>query len=510
LFEGYFTDMPAINLKQFEIRLLTGSQHLYGEQTLQEVAAHSQQIARALDGAAQIPVRVVFQPVLTTPEQIRDAILAANSAAECIGVVAWMHTFSPAKMWIAGLRLLQKPLLHLHTQFNRELPWSTIDMDFMNLNQSAHGDREFGHFAARLRLPRKVVVGHWQDEDVLAEIGVWSRAAAARHAALTARIARFGDNMREVAVTEGDKVAAQIAFGFSVNGYGLGDLVKHVAAASDRDVDQLCGQYDEQYDVAPPLKPNGERRQALRDAARIELGLRSFLAEGGFVAFTDTFENLHGLKQLPGIAVQRLMADGYGFGAEGDWKAAALVRAAKVMAAGLPGGTSFMEDYTYHLEQGNAQVLGAHMLEICQSIAAAKPSCEIHPLSIGGKEDPVRLVFDAPPGPAVNVTLIDLGDRFRMVLNEVDVISPPKPLGKLPVACAVWKPRPNFKTAAASWFYAGGSHHPTFSQALTAAHFNDLAEMWHIELAVIDSKTELRQFKQELRWNDAGAFPRTN
>ena len=498
--------MPAINLKNFEVWFVTGSQHLYGPETLQTVDRHSQEIAKALDDAAAIPVRVVFKPVLTTPEQIRDVVLAANSSPACIGLVAWMHTFSPAKMWIGGLQMLQKPLLHLHTQFNRELPWSTIDMDFMNLNQSAHGDREFGFMAARMRLPRKVVVGHWQNEDVVDDIGVWTRAAAARHDALTASIARFGDNMRWVSVTEGDKVAAQMRLGYSVNGYGVGDLVQRASAASEGEVDELSSRYDDEYEMAEPLRPKGARRQSLRDAARIELGMRRFLEEGGFAGFTDTFEDLHGLKQLPGIASQRLMADGYGFGAEGDWKAACLVRAAKVMAAGLPGGTSFMEDYTYHLKQRDEQVLGAHMLEICPSIAAKKPSCEIHPLGIGGKEDPVRLVFDAPKGPAVNVTIVDLGDRFRMVLNEVDVVPPKKPLEKLPVARALWTPRPDLKVAAAAWIYAGGSHHPTFSQALTTAHFEDLAEMWGVELVVIDAETRLRDFKNILRWNDAGAY----
>jgi L-arabinose isomerase len=496
--------MTSIDLKQYEVWFITGSQHLYGQETLETVARHSQELAGAFDNAEQIPVRVVFKPVLTTPEQIRDVVLAANAAPNCVGLIAWMHTFSPAKMWILGLRMLQKPLLHLHTQFNRELPWPTIDMDFLNLNQSAHGDREFGFIGARMRLRRKVVTGHWQNGDTLAEIGIWSRAAAARHDALSARIARIGDNMREVAVTEGDKVAAQISLGYSVNGYGLGDVVKHVDAARDGDVDELCSRYDQEYCVAEAMRPHGPRRQSLRDAARIELGLRRFLEEGGFAGFTDTFENLHGLRQLPGIAAQRLMADGYGFGAEGDWKAAAMVRAAKVMAAGLPGGASFMEDYTYHLSEGEEQVLGAHMLEVCTSIAAKKPSCEVHPLGIGGKEDPVRLVFDVPPGPAVNVAIVDLGNRFRMVLNEVDVVAPPEPLKRLPVARAVWKPKPNFKVAATGWIYAGGSHHPTFSQALTTAHFEDLADMWGFEFIVIDKDTRLRDLKNELRWNDAG------
>lgn len=503
-------NMPPINLKTFEVWFLTGSQHLYGPETLREVGRHSQEVAAAFDAAPEVPVRVVFKPVLTTPEEIRDVVLAANSAPNCIGLVAWMHTFSPSKMWIAGLRMLQKPLLHLHTQFNRDLPWPTIDMDFMNMNQSAHGDREFGFIGARLRMPRKVVVGHWQDQDVRDEIGVWCRAAAARHDALSSKIARIGDNMREVAVTEGDKVAAQIRLGYAVNGYGLGDVVKFVDAASDGEVDELCSRYDDEYTVVGDLQSRGPRRQALRDAARIEIGIRRFLEQGGFAGYTDTFENLHGLKQLPGIASQRLMADGYGFGAEGDWKAAALLRAAKVMAAGLPGGTSFMEDYTYHLKQGAAQVLGSHMLEICPSIAAGRPTCEIHPLGIGGKEDPVRLVFDAPAGPAVNVTIVDLGDRFRMVLNEVDVVAPPEPLKKLPVARAVWTPKPDLKTSAAAWILAGGSHHPTFSQALTTAHFEDLAEMWGVELVVIDEKTSVRDFRNILRWNDSGVYSTRN
>jgi L-arabinose isomerase len=500
--------MAAIDLAKLEVWFLTGSQHLYGPEALRQVNRHAQQIAQALDAAAVVPVRVVFKPALTEAEAIGDVILAANAAPACVGVVAWMHTFSPAKMWIGGLTRLAKPLLHLHTQYHRDLPWSTIDMAFMNLHQSAHGDREFGALAARLRLPRKVVVGHWEDDEVVAEAATWTRAAAARHDAQSARIARIGDNMRDVAVTEGDKVAAQVALGVAVNGYGPDDLVKHVDAASDRDVDRLVAEYDGAYAMSPELRRGGDRREALRDAARIELGLRSFLAEGRFTGFTDTFENLGALRQLPGIAVQRLMAEGYGFGAEGDWKAAAMVRAAKVMAAGLAGGTSFMEDYTYHLAPRDMQTLGAHMLEVCPSIAASQPRCEIHPLSIGGKADPVRLVFEAPAGPAVNVALVDLGDRFRMVLNEVDVVPPAAPLERLPVARAVWKPRPDLRTAAAAWIYAGGSHHAAFSQALAARHFEDLAAMWGVELAAIDEGTRLREFNERLRWNDAGAYSR--
>jgi L-arabinose isomerase len=498
-----------IDLKQYEVWFVTGSQYLYGPETLKQVDQHSQAIAKALGESSEIPVRVVFKPVLTTPEAILKICQEANSADKCIGLVTWMHTFSPAKMWIGGLSVLNKPFAHLHTQYNSEIPWATIDMDFMNLNQSAHGGREFGFMCSRMRLGRKVIVGHWQEGRVHRELGTWTRAASARADARTARIARIGDNMREVAVTEGDKVAAQLQFGYSVNGYGLGDVVAHVNAASEGAVDELCAEYDATYQMVPALSVKGERRQSLRDAARIELGLRSFLTEGGFVGYTDTFENLHGLKQLPGLPSQRLMADGYGFGAEGDWKGAALVRSAKVMAAGLKGGTSFMEDYTYHLTGDNSVVLGSHMLEICPSIADGKPSCEIHPLGIGGKEDPVRLVFNTPAGPAVNAAFVDMGNRFRMILSEVDVVKPDQPLEKLPVARALWKPRPDLKTAAAAWIQAGGSHHPVFSQALTTEHFEDFAEMTGIEFLVIDADTKIRDFKNVIRWNDAsGVFDR--
>ena len=471
---------------QHEIWFVAGSQHLYGPETLETVAQHAREVAAAIDASADVPVRVVYKATLKTPDEVRRFMLEAGGAEKCIGIVAWMHTFSPSKMWISGLKLLDKPLLHLHTQFNREIPWATIDMDFMNLNQSAHGGREFGFICTRLGIPRKVVVGHWQDASVLESIGVWSRAALARNDLRTAKICRIGDNMREVAVTEGDKVAAEEVFGFSVNGYGVGELVARVNAATEGQIDELCSVYDDAYEMAEELRPGGSRRESLRDAARIELGLRSLVVDGGFVGFTDTFEDLVGLKQLPGIAAQRLMAEGIGFGAEGDWKAAAMVRASKVMAVGLAGGTSFMEDYTYHLpEDGEPLVLGAHMLEICPTIADGPVRCEIHPLGIGGKEDPVRLVFDAGAGPAVNATVVDLGDRFRMILNEVETITPPQALPKLPVARAVWKPLPNLSTAAAAWIHAGGSHHPVFSLALTTEHYEDLAEMLDVELIVI-------------------------
>jgi L-arabinose isomerase len=492
-----------IDLGNLEVWFVTGSQSLYGPKTLEQVAEHSKEIAQGLGQSSDIPVKVVFKPVLTTPEAIHELCLEANAAKNCAGLIMWMHTFSPAKMWIAGLASLKKPFVHLHTQFNRDLPWSSIDMDFMNLNQSAHGDREFGFIGSRLRLNRKVIVGHWQDKEVLSQLGTWMRAACAWHDAQGAKIARFGDNMREVAVTEGDKVEAQLRLGYSVNGYGVGDLAQYVKEVADTEIDKLVAEYDEQYVVAEPLRRGGGQRAALREAARIEAGLRHFLEQGSFKAFTDTFEDLHNLLQLPGIAVQRLMADGYGFGAEGDWKTAALVRAMKVMGAGLDGGTSFMEDYTYHLGQNGMKVLGAHMLEVCGSIAEQKPSLEIHPLSIGGKADPIRLVFSARNGPAVNATVLDLGNRFRMVVNQVDVIPPDEPLPKLPVARAVWVPRPNLKTAAAAWILAGGAHHTGFSQAVTAEHLQDFAEIAGVEFLLIDNDTRLSEFKKEIRWNEA-------
>ena len=491
-----------IDLKQYEVWFVTGSQHLYGDETLRQVAENSKAIAGALQSAPEIPVRIVFKPVLTTPDAIRQLCLEATASPACIGLITWMHTFSPAKMWIGGLKALQKPFCHLHTQFNRDIPWSTIDMDFMNLNQSAHGGREFGFIGTRMRRERKVVVGHWQDPEVVAELAVWTRAAAAWADSQTGKIARFGDNMREVAVTEGDKVEAQIQLGYSVNGYGVGDLVEVIDAIGDAQIDALVAEYDERYQVASEIQPGGFRRADFREAARAELGLRSFLEQGCFTGFTDTFENLHGMKQLPGIAVQRLMADGYGFGAEGDWKTAALVRSMKVMATGLPGGTSFMEDYTYHFDPAGPKVLGAHMLEICESIASDKPSAEIHPLSIGGKEDPVRLVFSAPAGPGINAAIVDMGNRFRMLVNEVDVVDPQEPLPELPVARALWEPLPNLKIGAAAWIHAGGPHHTGFSQAIGTEYLEDFAEMAGLEFVRIDAHTRIADLKNQLRWNE--------
>jgi L-arabinose isomerase len=490
-------------LGHLEVWFAVGSQELYGEEALRQVDAHAVEIAASLDAAGVIPVRVVAKPVLRDADSIKALALAANGDPRCIGVVVWMHTFSPAKMWIAGLTALAKPLLHLHTQYNRDLPWAEIDMDFMNLNQAAHGDREFAHVATRLRLRRKTVVGHWSESRVLERIGTWSRAAAGFHTLQTMRVARFGDNMRQVAVTEGDKVAAQMQLGLTVDGYGISSLENAVDAVGEADVDDLVARYLELYDVVAGLRPRGVRHASLRDAARIELGLRTFLADGSFTAFTDTFEDLGRLRQLPGIAVQRLMAEGYGFGGEGDWKTAALVRVTNVMAAGLPGGTSFMEDYTYHLAPGAAQVLGAHMLEVSPSITTRRPRCEIHPLSIGGRADPVRLVFTADPGQGVVVGLLDLGARFRMVLNEIDVIEPGDDLPNLPVARALWRPAPDFETAAEGWLAAGGPHHTVYTTSLGTEAFEDLAEIAGVELVVIDRDSTRRSVRNELRWNDA-------
>ena len=492
-----------INLKKLEAWFVTGSQGLYGKETLDKVAEHAQEIARELNASSVMPVTVVFKPVVTSPEAILQVCREANGAPNCIGLITWMHTFSPAKMWIAGLSALTKPFAHLHTQYNRDIPWSAIDMDFMNLNQSAHGDREYGFIGTRMRRERKVIVGHWKEPDVQQELADWMRVASAWHDWQSLRVARIGDNMREVAVTEGDKVEAQIKFGYAVNGYGIGDLVDRVRAVTDAEAEKTLGEYDAQYEVGKDLRAGGAHRAALKESARIEAGMRHFLADTGANAFTTCFEDLHDIAQLPGLAVQRLMADGYGFGAEGDWKTSALVRAMKVMSLGRKGGTSFMEDYTYHLDPKGAKVLGAHMLEVCPSLAEGKPSLEMHPLGIGGKADPARLVFTAAKGPALNATIIDMGTRFRLVVNEVDVVAPDAPPPKLPVARALWVPRPNLKVAAAAWIHAGGAHHSVFSYSVSADLLSDFADMAGIECVQINGKTDLAEFRKELRWNAA-------
>jgi L-arabinose isomerase len=484
-----------------QVWFLTGSQGLYGEETLQQVAQQSQEISKVLGEA--LPVELVWKPVLTDSGGIHRTMLAANSDPSCIGVIAWMHTFSPARMWIHGLDALQKPLLHLHTQANKALPWATIDMDFMNLNQAAHGDREFGYIQARLGVVRKIVAGHVSDAGVQAKIAAWTRAARGWAEVRSLRLARFGDTMRDVAVTEGDRTEAQWRWGVTVNGYAVTDLADAVHASLDSEVDRLVAEYEERYDVVPELRRGGERHESLRYGARIELGLRALLDQTGAKAFTTNFEDLGALRQLPGLAVQRLMAEGYGFAGEGDWKTATLLRTLKVAAEGLPGGTSFMEDYTYHLGPGTPKVLGAHMLEVCPTIAAGTPRIEIHPLGIGNREDPVRMVFDAAPGEGIVVGMSDMGDRFRLVLNEIDVVPADEPLPNLPVARAVWEPRPDLATSAETWIMAGGPHHTVLSTALSTEELADLAEFARTELVVIDADTTPRRFQQELRWNQA-------
>ncbi len=491
------------NLAEHEVWFLTGSQDLYGDETLRQVAEQSQEIARALDAASDIPVTIVWKPVLKDSASIKRLALEVNAAENVIGVIAWMHTFSPAKMWIAGLDALRKPLLHLHTQANVALPWSDIDFDFMNLNQAAHGDREFGYIQSRLGIARKTVVGHVSNPAVTSSIATWSRAAAGWHASQNMKLARFGDNMRFVAVTEGDKTEAELRFGVQVNTWGVNELADAVHAASDADIDALVREYEETYDVVPELRAGGQRHDSLRYGAAIELGLRSFLEAGGFSAFTTSFEDLGALRQLPGLAVQRLMADGYGFGAEGDWKTAILVRVANVMGAGLPGGASLMEDYTYHLTPGEEKILGAHMLEVSPTLSSEKASLEIHPLGIGGKEDPVRLVFTADSGPALVVALSDMRDRFRLVANVVTNVPLDEPMPNLPVGRAVWKPQPDFATSAAAWLTAGAAHHTVMSTAVGVDVFRDYADMASTELLVIDENTTLREFQKEVRWNAA-------
>ena len=489
-------------IKNKEIWFITGSQHLYGIETLKQVDHHSARIVKELNKSAGLIVSIRKKELVTTPDKILNICIAANSNQKCIGVVVWMHTFSPAKMWIRGLKTLSKPLCHLHTQFNAEIPWENIDMDFMNLNQSAHGDREFGFMMTRMRKNRKIIVGHWQSKSVRQKLNIWSRVALGWNEMQNMKVARIGDNMREVAVTEGDKVEAQMRFGFAVNGYDTTDVLKHLPGFDSKAVNSLIKEYEDQYVLTENLLKGGKQRQSLIESARIEIALKTFLEDGGFGAFTDTFENLGDFEQLPGLAVQRLMAEGYGFGAEGDWKTSALLRAMKMMAQGLEGGTSFMEDYTYHFTPEKSFVLGSHMLEICPSIASQQPSCEVHPLGIGGKSDPVRLVFDAETGDAINASLIDIGNRFRLIINEVEAVAPEKNLPKLPVARVLWDAKPNLELAATAWILAGGAHHTVYTQALTTEYMEDFAEIAGIEIAVIDDHTNVRSFKNQLQANE--------
>jgi len=500
-------------LSKYEFWFLTGSQHLYGDEALKHVAEDSKKIVESLNEGAslsagdgksgRLPYSVVWKPTLTRSEDIYSTIQAANSDAKCAGIICWMHTFSPAKMWIQGLSVLAKPMLQFHTQFNEAIPYDTMDMDFMNLNQSAHGDREFGYITSRMDLPRKVISGHWSHKDVRNRMAVWMRAAVAAVDGRKLVIVRFGDNMRDVAVTDGDKVEAMIKLGWSVPYYGIGDLVAYMDKVKESDIDAMAAEYDKLYAAAPAKKPDFVKKQT-REQAKIEVALRAFLKDAGAKAFTTNFEDLHGMKQLPGLACQHMMADGYGFGAEGDWKTAAMVRTAKVMAAGLKdGGVSFMEDYTYNLEEGCKVNLGAHMLEVCPSIAAGKPSLEVHPLGIGGKEDPARLVFDGKAGPSIVAAIVDMGSRFRLVMNEIETIKPLKPFPKLPVARVMWKAMPSFETSTECWILAGGGHHTAYSNVLTEEYIRDYAEITGIELIAIVKGSTVEGIRNELRWNAA-------
>ncbi len=486
-------------MRKQKIWFATGSQHLYGDETLKKVEENSRSIVQWMNENAALPLEIEYMKVLKTSEDIFKLLKNAEHDNDCIGLMVWMHTFSPAKMWIRGLKQLKKPLLHLHTQYNRDIPWGTIDMDFMNLNQSAHGDREFGFIQARMELNTKIVAGHWRDHSVTEEIGVWMRAAMGYYESSGLKIARFGDNMREVAVTEGDKIEAQIKFGWSVNGYGLGDLAGYLDSVPKADIDTLIEEYHSRYDMSEIQSEDD--LLSVKEQAGIEAGIENFLSDGGFKAFTTTFENLYGIKQLPGLAVQRLMEKGYGFGAEGDWKTAAMVRIMKVMAEGIGKGTSFMEDYTYHLDPENGLVLGAHMLEVCPTLAEKRPAVEVHPLSIGGKKAPARLVFEGKPGSAINASIIDLGTRFRLIINLVDSVKMPEKTPNLPVARVLWKPAPSLPEAAKAWITAGGAHHTCFSYDLTVDHLTDWAEIAGIEVVVIDNRTDLRGFKNTLRIN---------
>lgn len=489
-----------LTIKPYEFWFVTGSQLLYGEDVLKAVEENSRTIVNGLDDDTTVPFKLVFKSVVKDSDAIRKLILEANADENCAGIITWMHTFSPSKMWIAGLSILQKPMLHLATQFNRDIPWDSIDMDFMNLNQSAHGDREHGFIGSRMNIKRKVVVGHWENQEVRERIGGWMKTAVAFSESKNLKVARFGDNMRQVAVTEGDKVEAQIKFGWTVNGYGIGDLVQRMNEVTELEVDQLMDEYEEKYDITPEGLTDGPVRDSIRYQARIELGMKAFLTEGKYTAFTTTFEDLHGMRQLPGLACQRLMEQGYGFAGEGDWKTAALVRLMKIIAGNE--GTSFMEDYTYHFEPGNEMVLGAHMLEVCPTISATRPKIEVHPLGIGGKEDPARIVFDGRGGSALNASIIDLGHRFRLLINEVDAVQPEKEMLKLPVARVLWKTQPSLSQTVENWIQAGGAHHTCFSSKVTTEQLQDFAELAGIEMVLINNDTNTHAFTNELRWND--------
>ncbi|KAA6300002.1 MAG: L-arabinose isomerase, partial [Candidatus Ordinivivax streblomastigis] len=489
------------NFKNLEVWFVTGAQLLYGGDAVVKVDAHSTEMVKGLNESGNLPVKVVYKGTANSSSEVSDIMLAANGDTQCIGIITWMHTFSPAKMWIHGLMDFKKPLLHLHTQYNEQIPWNEIDMDFMNLNQSAHGDREFGFITSRLRKPRKVVVGYWKDKSTHEKIAGWMRVSAAWADAQNMRIIRFGDNMNNVAVTDGDKVEAEIRLGYHVDNAPIAKLVPYVESVTETEIDTLIGEYEKLYDFAADCKKGAEKHQHVRDAAAQEIGLRRFLEEKGAKAFTTSFDELEGMKQLMGFASQRLMAEGYGFGAEGDWKTAALTRTMWVMGQGLPGGQSFLEDYTLNFDGANSSILQAHMLEINPEIAAKKPRIEVHFLGIGDAGICARLVFQAHSGEGIAATIVDMGNRFRMIVNKVAVIEP-KALPKLPVACALWKPLPDLETGAGSWILAGGTHHSSFSYSLTVEQLEDYAEIAGIELVTIDNDTTISKFKFELKVNE--------
>ena len=492
-----------LKAKKYQFWFCTGSQDLYGDECLAKVAAHSKIIVEALNQSGNLPFEVVWKPTLITNELIRKTFNEANIDENCAGVITWMHTFSPAKSWILGLQEYRKPLLHLHTQFNREIPYDTIDMDFMNENQAAHGDREFGHIFSRLHMERKVIVGYWEDEAVQKKIASWMRTAVGVIESSHIRVMRIADNMRNVAVTEGDKVEAQIKFGWEVDAYPVNEIAEAVAAVSQSDINALVDEYYDKYDILLEGRDAAEFRKHVAVQAGIEIGFERFLEEKNYQAIVTHFGDLGSLKQLPGLAIQRLMEKGYGFGGEGDWKTAAMVRLMKIMTGDIKDakGTSFMEDYTYNLVPGKEGILEAHMLEVCPSVADVRPAIKVQPLSMGDREDPARLVFTSKVGHGIATSLIDLGDRFRLIINDVNCKKTEKSMPKLPVATAFWTPEPDLATGAQAWILAGGAHHTAFSYDLTAEQMGDWAEAMGIEAIYIDKDTNIRQLKNELRWN---------
>lgn len=492
-------------MKNYKFWFATGSQDLYGDECLANVAKHSEIIVERLNKSGVLPFEVILKPTLITNEVIRKTFNEANADNECAGVITWMHTFSPAKSWILGLQEYRKPLLHLHTQFNEEIPYDSIDMDFMNENQSAHGDREYGHIVTRMGIERKVIMGHWDDRRVQERIAGWMRTAVGIMESSHIRVVRFADNMRNVAVTDGDKVEAQIKFGWEIDAYPVNEVAEYVADVAKGDIDTLVEEYYDKYEILLEGRDAAEFKAHVAVQAGIEIGFERFLKEKDYQAVVTHFGDLGSMKQLPGLAIQRLMQKGYGFGGEGDWKTAAMVRLMKIMTEGVSGakGTSFMEDYTYNLVPGKEGILQAHMLEVCPSIADGPIAIKVKPLSMGDREDPARLVFTSKTGPGIAASLIDLGTRFRLIINEVECKKVEKPMPKLPVATAFWTPQPNLQTGAEAWILAGGAHHTAFSYDLTTEQMVDWAEAMGIECVVIDEDTTIRNFKNELRWNMA-------